>query len=472
MTVLASSHRSFPSPTRAEVAPRPAALVAALDPFRVGLAALTIMTISRVHQHFGVLSSLRPALIVTAFLTLCPFLRLSKFAGTAVFYRWPAKVMATLGVWACLSAIFGISLGHSASFILDSYWKVLYGAALVLLAIRTARDIYTIVWSLVLSGGALAYLSLFVFRMQTVNGATRLAEGYSYDANDIGCVALPLMALALLLVHVAKPIGKLASGGIFIALAMTLAKTGSRGAMVGFAVMGVAIFFLSTYASILKRSIIVLISVLCLAVAAPQGYWRQMNTIFDPQADYNWTSPTGRRAVFLRGMGYMAEYPFFGLGIGNFDMAEGMLSDRAQELSGDGEGIKWSAAHNSFLQAGAELGVPGAILFLVLVIGTIADPILLRRKLLRHGAASGPEGRFLFFACIYLPAATVGFAGAATFVSFAWLDAIYYLAALVAGLRIVADAHIRRAHDRSRAVRTFTFQSSGGFAPSPAIPEL
>jgi O-antigen ligase len=451
--------------------PRAAALTPATDSFRVGLAALTIMTMSRAHQHFGVLSSLRPALLVTVFLTVYVFLQWREFGDMAVFRRWPPKIMAALGVWACLSALFGVSLGHSASFILDSYWKVLYGAALVLLAIRTTRDIYTIVWALVLSGGALAYLSLFVFQMETVNGATRLAEGYSYDANDIGCVALPLMALSLLVLHVSKPIGKLVAGGIFIALTMTLAKTGSRGALVGFAVMCVAIFFLSSYASILKRSLIVLISISCLALAAPQGYWQQMNTILDPKEDYNWTSPTGRRAVFLRGVGYMAEHPIFGLGIGNFDMAEGMLSDRARELSQEGEGVKWSAAHNSFLQAGAELGVPGAILFFVLVIGTILDPILLRRKLLRYNSVADPEGRFLFLACIYLPAATVGFAGAAVFVSFAWLDAIYYLAALVAGVRAVAEVRLRRMHSRRLTVGDARFQRYGGVPRSSLIQE-
>ena len=46
--------------------------------------------------------------------------------------------------------------------------------------------------------------------------------------------------------------------------------------------------------------------------------------------------------------------------------AEGKLSPFAarQQL---GIGVRWSAAHNSFIQVGAELGIPGLVLFLGII---------------------------------------------------------------------------------------------------------
>ena len=48
---------------------------------------------------------------------------------------------------------------------------------------------------------------------------------------------------------------------------------------------------------------------------APPGYWDQMGTILEPTEDYNWSDPIGRRQIMIRGMGYIAQYPVFGLGV-------------------------------------------------------------------------------------------------------------------------------------------------------------
>src|SRR5205823_6273658 len=57
---------------------------------------------------------------------------------------------------------------------------------------------------------------------------------------------------------------------------------------------------------------------------------------------------------------------FLGLGPGAFPVAEGTLAPEALEQRRYGRGFKWTAAHNSFIQIGAELGVGGLILFVAL----------------------------------------------------------------------------------------------------------
>jgi O-antigen ligase len=157
----------------------------------------------------------------------------------------------------------------------------------------------------------------------------------------------------------------------------------------------------------------------------------------DPKADYNWDAINGRRNLARRGIGYMVDYPVFGVGIDNFRVAEGTISEKAKYLI-PGHGIRWASPHNSFVQAGAEGGVPGLILWVALVASNIIIPLRLRRRMPKTWSKGSPDQRFFSAATLYLPLATVGFGVTASFVSFAWMEPLYMLSALVAGLSLVA----------------------------------
>src|SRR5690606_7342612 len=81
-------------------------------------------------------------------------------------------------------------------------------------------------------------------------------------------------------------------------------------------------------------------------------------TILNPSEDYNWSgnSESGRMEGWKRGIGYMLRRPLTGVGARAFPVAEGQLSPLAERQQ-YGMGVKWSAAHNSFVAIGAELGV-------------------------------------------------------------------------------------------------------------------
>ena len=96
--------------------------------------------------------------------------------------------------------------------------------------------------------------------------------------------------------------------------------------------------------SIIRRIGFVSVVAASLAIAAPQGYWEQMGTLTSLEEDYNWDAESGRREVWIRGMGYMLSRPIFGIGLGNFGRAEGTISERARTRFADDPGIKWSVA--------------------------------------------------------------------------------------------------------------------------------
>jgi O-antigen ligase len=135
-----------------------------------------------------------------------------------------------------------------------------------------------------------------------------------------------------------------------------------------------------------------------------------MSTITS-DSDYNHTSETGRLQIWSRGIGYMLDNPVLGVGPGNFQTAEGTLSPLAQRQQ-FGIGVRWNAPHNSFVQVGAELGIPGVLLY-VAVIGSAF-------RALRGSAALTPA----------LTASLLGFVVGSFFLSLAYSEMLYTLVAL------------------------------------------
>jgi len=422
---------------------RRAEVIASRDAFRLIVGALMVLTISRIHQHFGFLRPFRPALSLVALAGLYALANPKMLVTGSVLSRWPTRMMAYLGAAACLSVPFGLSMGGSASYILSEYSKVLVFAILVVAAIRHVRDLYTMVWSYVVACAFLAWLSIFVFRMQTGRGDdfSRIQTGYSYDSNDLGLVILIGLVFSIMLFQLSQFRGKLFNLGMMAAIGITIARTGSRGTFLGLAIVVLVLMFLLREISAGKKLGLAMLVSVGVIIAAPQGYWAQMLTIFSPGEDYNVTSTTGRWQVWKRGMGYLAGNPVTGIGINNFGRAEGMYSSMAEykAFDPDAPGIKWSAAHNSFVQALVETGLVGGSLFCALVFGGIIQMFKLRRRLPKAWAKGDPEQRFLVSMCDYLPAALLAFSVSGALVSFAWIDPIYVLAAFMSGLYVSVD---------------------------------
>lgn len=418
-------------------AAKAAGLSVVRDPLRMLLFLLTIITVSRVHSYIG-LSALRPALLLVVLTGIYAFLNPRALNDGALLRTWPPKVMAALGVMACISVPFGMSIGGSGAFILETYSKVLLFGFLLIVAIRHVGDLYTFVWAYVISCGILVFIAVVVVGVSKTRGLI------TYDPNDLGLVLLVGLPLALAVFQSTdNKLAKAFSGATVAGIGMAMALSMSRGGFVGLLAVGLALLFLLRSVSIAKRLGFVALAASALLVSAPAGYWDLMESITRPTEDYNWSSNYGRRQVWERGIGYMMGSPLTGIGIGNFPRAEGTISDPAVNwVPGPGR-IKWSVAHNSFLEAGAEMGLPGLILFSSLVVGGIVSMVRLRRHLPSSWARGDPQERFLFYMTLYMPVSLLAFAVTGFFVSFAYQDPIYILAAFVAGLYAAVGMKMR-----------------------------
>lgn len=409
------------------------------DPLRFSLMLLIAVTLSKFGGYFGLLRLLRPAVLLFAISAGYALMQPKEIRLANLNRSLTMRLLIAISAAAVGSTAFGISLGHSGLFILENFSKTLAITVLIIVAIRDVEDLRRLTWSFACGGILLAFLSIFVV------GISKTSVGVTYDANDVGVFMVMTLPLALLFAQSAankfEGIGSIVGIGL---LAATIVKTQSRGAFLGALVVCITLLVMPGV-SVGRRLIFVGAATLTMAIVAPAGYWESMHSIMaDPKADYNWDAVNGRRNVARRGIGYMLSYPVFGVGIDNFRKAEGTISEKALNLP-RGHGIRWTAPHNSFVQAGAETGIPGLLLWVSLVLANVVIPLRLSRRIPRAWRRGTHNQRFLWFSTLYLPVAQVGFAVTAFFVSFAWSEPLYFLSALVAGLVVVVRRERRLA---------------------------
>jgi len=268
------------------------------------------------------------------------------------------------------------------------------------------------------------------FEIGSGNDDWRLGRLYYYDANDFATFAVTAMPLGLYyLLHAGRrPSIRVLAGVVLAVLALAFVRTGSRGGFI--ALLAVAAFVVLRYTGIPLRWRVGATGFVTLVVlvTASEQYWKQMGTIVS-DADYNRTEESGRMQIWSRGVGYMLQYPIFGVGPNNFQAAEGMLSPFAHRQQ-FGAGVRWNAAHNSYIQIGAELGVPGLMMF-VAIIASAFGALRVARRSDDALAESQPHRRALAQA---LTASMLGFVVGAFFLSLAYSEMLYALTALAAGM--------------------------------------
>lgn len=319
----------------------------------------------RLQDLFGILAKLKFVAIVSlAALSLYiidsdPRRSLGRIKGPIL------KYVLAIFVLMIISVPGSVYPGLSFNFVLQDHSKTLLLLLLLAGAVRTLHDVDLLLWGQVLG---VAIYSTYVLAFVDVGMSGRLGDLAYYDANDLGMLIVCTIPVVIYFVKNGNGwVQRLLALGLLPLLLKTIIKTGSRGAFLGFA--AVLFFMVFTFRAFPRRvrygTAAALIALM--VFTAGETYWESMRTLLDPQQDYNWSgnADEGRMEIWKRGIGYMLRYPV-GVGANAFPVAEGMISPLAGRQD-YGIGLKWSAAHNSFVQIGAELGGLGLILFVVLL---------------------------------------------------------------------------------------------------------
>ncbi|MGH7688937.1 MAG: O-antigen ligase family protein [Gemmatimonadaceae bacterium] len=328
------------------------------------LAAALLAYVWRIQDLFPIVDHLKPVTLVTGLFFLILFLDTRLQADILDVARRPPGIFA---VTVLILASVGIPTSLWAGMSFDIVTKVLLPSVVVALgigaAVRRTVDAYR--FSTVHVIGALIF-SLVVLTRFNVGPDGRLGDLIYYDANGLGLIIVCALPLAEWCASHGERLGvrilALAALPVFL---ITIVKTGSRGAFLGLVAVLTYSIFANRSAPVRRRLGLGLFAGILLLVFAGGTYWTMMNTILHPTQDYNWVgkSEGGRMDVWKRGIGYMLQHPITGVGAGAFPVAEGTISALAGQQQ-YGIGLKWSAAHSSFVQVGAELGFPGIIAYL------------------------------------------------------------------------------------------------------------
>lgn len=415
------------APRRARAAPHAAVRPRAegWTAFHAAIAGMLLTYVWRVQDLFPVIGKGKPAILAS--LAALGLVWVSAAPGASARFRHPVfRWAAGILVLCVLSVPGGVWPGYSARFILEDHVKTFLLMALLIAAVRSPRDVERLIGVHV--AGAALYCVMILTRFE-VGADGRLAGLVYYDANDL---AMLVVCTFPMVVYLARPggrgwmrIGALAVMALFV---VTILRTGSRGGFLGLIAVFATMLWSFRAVPRAQRIGVVAAAALLLGIGGGSAFWEKMGTLLNPSEDYNWAgnNETGRLEVWKRGMGYMVQNPVLGVGANAFPMAEGMISPLAarQEM---GQGLKWSAAHNSFVQVGAELGIPGLIAFLAMLAAAF-------RAALAIGRADGPHAAL----GQALAATLIGYCVSGFFLSQAYSAYLYSVLALITALACVS----------------------------------
>lgn len=352
----------------------------------------------RVAEFAPVLAVVRPIILVMTLAWLTFVLREGVDGVMKPFgRRWTAWLAGFVG-WAMLTVPFAVWRGGAFATVRDLILTV-SGAWLILALPRTHRSSERL--QLVLVGAACLFAALvLLLGGEMING--RYGAAIGMDVNDIALIAASCFPLAVGLALRRGTVGALPAWFAAALLAAVVVRSGSRGGALAIIAGSVILMIGSPW----RRSLALLLIGGPLAFGlwtqAPAAFRQRMTDLFAGVEDYNETEYEGRKQIWSRGIRYGLENPVFGIGPNGFVTYDGM------DLQAQGRSGKWNAAHSLYVQTFAELGIPGALLYLALFAQLLR--VTFRRFRKRSANSGGPRPEFL--------AALLSFAVGSAFLSF------------------------------------------------------
>jgi O-antigen ligase len=337
---------------------------------------------------------------------------------------------ACLAAWAVVSVPLSYWPGGSLSLLLDVYFKTLVVFWLLCETARTRLRLRRAAWVLALVSAPLAitgvrnYLSGNFVRegSQAVSRIVGYEAPLTSNPNDLA-LALNLIwpiGLALFLAS-RRPLAKAVLLGIVALDIATVVVTFSRAGFLALAAL--SLLYLGR---LLRRPgrgwavALVGLALLCLPLL-PSGYTERLSTITDVEGD-----PTGssqaRRDDIRTAIRFVLLHPIVGAGAGQDILALNEL-----------RGPRWTSVHNVYLQYAVDLGLPGLVLFLLLLVRCLGDARAARRL-----TRSAPESRELFLLAEGVEMSLIGFVVAGLFYPVAYSAYFYYFGGLAVAARAAA----------------------------------
>ncbi|MBI4485113.1 MAG: O-antigen ligase family protein [Acidobacteria bacterium] len=404
---------------------------------------------------FGALVAFTGILLLTpqTFIPLLKVLRIALLAGglaiaihvvdatirrKTVLTATPEVVTAlTLLTWAVLTIPFSYWPGGSVALLTDQFIKAVVFFWLIATLVTTRERLRTFAWALVLCSIPLALTAIKhymagMYLTASHNAIQRIAglSGLTGNPNDLALTLNLFIPVAGALLINSRSIGgrALASAALLLSIHAVSVTFSRAGFLTLCAIVVVSAIFFAK-----RRSLGPLVALLVLAFSVapflPDGYLDRVNTITDIEADPT-GSAQGRWADFGLAARVAAQNPVIGVGLGQDILA----LDEARGWAG------WRSVHNAYLQIAVDLGIPGLLMFLGLVIASFRSA---RRVELR--SAREPAFRDLLILACGVQVALVAFVVGAFFHPIAYQFYFFCVAGLAVALKNACRTEIAAA---------------------------
>jgi O-antigen ligase len=360
------------------------------------------------------------------------------------------KGMYFLTAWFIIACPFSIWRGGSVE-VLKGAWLPAFATFLatsgLLVSFQQCRKaIYTVAVGL-----CTLTLIAVVYGTTEETGRLFLPQGKFANPNELAqalCMGLPL---AWLMIQESKSaINKAAAGGMIFVMLLMISKCGSRGALITLLVLLLVIFF---RASIMGKTKLVMAMVALCAIllalmpgkllrryktldeADEQTYVAGKVTDYDEELETSAaTSAQRRRDLLKRSIKYTLQHPLFGVGPGNYTVAE----DADMRAQGFRKGT-WQGTHNSYTQVSSEEGIPALIAYVFVILVSMKKTLWLVRR-----TQNDPRLRSITNCAVALNCCMVVYAVSVFFDYIAYTSMLSVFAGLCMALDVNAHAEIER----------------------------
>lgn len=386
---------------------------------------LVLVNVARVQELFPFLIHLRVGLLFSLWAVFL-FVMTPKKSNTPVVMRiTQVKMVLAIYLLCLLSVPMSVWQGQSFKFLFPSFSSTIFFFLMIVFATRSYADLRKIVWALI-SG----VLLLALFSIYSGVGGSRLSASSTYDANDIALVFVVTLPMIYFFMTQVRKIPRIFLFVSLLVLLYACIGTSSRGGFLGLLSIVPLLMFKDDKNSWGIKLLVFLALFFAFFYFAQDSYWERMNTITS-EDDYNVTHEAGRLTVWRHGIDIMLQRPF-GCGVGAFDTAIGLT------FGSGPQGIKWSAAHNSFVQIAAELGFAGFLLFISLIFFSFR---CLRVFRLTHQYEQGEAQQHIWLASA-LETSLLGYCVCGFFLSMAYSPILYLIFALSTVLHRLGTAEM------------------------------
>lgn len=299
----------------------------------------------------------RPGLIVFMLIVICCLLN-NPFKGLLPLCKEvQVRQYLLLFLVMAVSVLFSYYRHASFNFVIFSYSQVVLFFLIFILVVNDLKQLESFIF-MCCCGIGLYSLGYLLKGVYVVN---RISYGEMYDPNDMAYVAISFIMFNFYFWEKSAPVYRLvAAAANVLACLILVLSTGSRGGFVAGLIVS-AMLLLSRRTVIASSVKVLLVLSVVLFMGTSERDFSRYNTLFNLKDDYNVNDEEGRIQIWQTGAKLMLSHPLAGVGVACFPEALGTEREAKGAVTG-----KWQTAHNSMILIGAETGVIGLLLFVIL----------------------------------------------------------------------------------------------------------